>query len=76
MCEAHTLLFLLLPLLLHLPLLLQLSLLLLFRDAARYLMQGALVPCINALQSAATWLAGFGPRRAPVSSVAGLLMRS
>ena len=70
--RSASLLFLLLPLLLRLRLLL----LLLFRGAARHLMQGLPVPCINALQSAATWLAGLGPRRTPVGSVAGLLMRS
>ena len=70
------LLHLLLVLLLHLLLPLRLLLLLLFRGAARHLMQGAPVPCINALQSAATWLAGLGPRRKPVGSVAGLLIRS
>ena len=35
------------------------------------------VPWRNAsLQPAATWFAGLGPRRAPVSAVAGLLTRS
>lgn len=71
----HLLLHLLL-LLLHLLLLLPLILLLLFRGAARHLMRRASAPRMNALQPAATWLAGFGPRRAPVGSVAGFLMRS
>ena len=37
---------------------------------------GSRSPRMNALQPAATWFAGFGPRRAPVGIVAGLLMRS
>ena len=69
---------LLLPLflLLHLLLLLLLILLLLFRDAVRHFLRKAPAPRRNALQPAATWLAGFGPRRAPVGTVAGLLTRS
>ena len=74
--QSASLLFLLLPLLLPLLLLWLLLLRLLFRDATRHLMPGVPAPCINALQSAATWPAGLGPRRAPVGSVAGLLMRS
>ena len=69
-------LLLLLLLLLYLLLLLPLILLLLFRGAARHFLRRAPAPSKNALQSAATWFAGFGPRRAPVSTVAGLLMRS
>jgi hypothetical protein len=45
MCEAHPLLLLLLPLLLHL----QLFLRLLFRDAARHFMRRTSTPRMNAL---------------------------
>ena len=80
MCEAHPLLPLLLLLLLLLFLLLHLrlllSLLLLFRDAVGHSMRRAPALRRDALQCAAVWLAGFGPRRTPVGSVAGLLMRS
>ncbi len=75
MCEAHAVAFALL-LLLHLLWLLPLILLLLFRDAVRHFLRRAPAPRRNALQPAATLLAGFGPRRAPVGTLAGLLMRS
>ncbi len=75
-CAKRMPLLLLLLLLLHLLLLLPLILLLLFRGAARHFMRRVPALRMNALQPAATWLAGFGPRRAPVGTVAGLLMRS